>query len=126
MSAVRDQTHDDPWRKLSALRAEVALVRANAVELEQLGLTLSGRDLPTVDHADLVSYVIWISQFASQTAVVLAHWGSGLVAYLEGALVAEGIEPRPPTAPPTVPSRTAPTEWSGPPAGRARRWWRRA
>lgn len=85
----------DPWRKLAAIRAQVDLVHQNATELEQLGLTLSGRDLSDVDHADLVSYIIWISQFTSQNALVLANWGRGLAAYMESTLRSAGITPDP-------------------------------
>jgi hypothetical protein len=114
-------TRDDPWQQLAAIREQAALVRANATELEQLGLTLSGRDLSVVDHADLVSYVIWISQFTSQTALVLANWGSGLVAYMESSLRAAGMTP--PTPPPDVP--TLP-DYVAPPEERPRRRWRRS
>ena len=100
-------TRDDPWHKLAAIREQAALVRANATELEQLGLTLSGRDLSTVDHADLVSYVIWISQFTSQTALVLASWGGGLVAYMESSLRAAGMTPPTPPDAPTLPDAAA-------------------
>jgi len=51
------ESRDDPWQKLAAIHAQAELVRRNAIELEQLGLTLSGRDVATVDRADLVSYV---------------------------------------------------------------------
>jgi hypothetical protein len=110
---------DDPWRKLAALRAEATLVRSHATELEQLGLTLSGRDVDSIDHSDLVSYVIWISQFTSQATVVLAHWGFAMAAYLDGALRAAGV---PPTSwtPPTDDQPATPVVSSRP-----RRWWRR-
>ena len=113
---------DDPWRKLADLRIQAELVHSNAIELEQLGLTLSGRDLATVDHAELVSYVIWISQFTSQTALVLANWGFGLVRYLEDGLTSVGATSTAWTLPPD--GRRA--EQPGPSARRERRWWRRS
>jgi hypothetical protein len=110
------ESRDDPWEKLAAIRAQADLVRGNATELEQLGLTLSGRDLATVDHADLVSYVVWISQFASQTALVLANWGFGLVGYMESSLRSAGLTP------PASPSpATAVSAQDARPAGRPRR-----
>ena len=75
----------DRGAALAAIRAQAAMVRTNAFELEQLGLTLSGRDLSTVSQADLVSYLVWISLLTSHTARVLATWGVGLVAYLDSA-----------------------------------------
>jgi hypothetical protein len=106
--------HDDPWRKLATIRAQVALVERTAAELEQLGLTLSGRDLSAVDHADLVSYVVWISQFAGQTASVLATWGLGLIRYLEDNLLAAGMTPpvtSPPDSEPAESVRVQPRRW---------------
>jgi hypothetical protein len=93
------ESRDDPWEKLAAIWAQADLVRTNAMELEQLGLTLSGRDVSSVDRADLVSYVVWISQFASQTALVLANWGFGLVGYMDSILQREGLTP--PASPPS-------------------------
>jgi len=81
----------DPWQKLAAIRAQAAMVRNHATELEQLGLTLSGRNLSTVDHADLVSYLVWIALLTSQTAQVMANWGVGLVTYMETTMLAAGI-----------------------------------
>jgi hypothetical protein len=107
---------NDPWRKLAAIRAQIALVQHNATELEQLGLTLSGRDLSDVDHADLVSYVIWISQFAGQNASVLANWGLGLIGYVEGSLRAAGLTP---------PRTVVPAE-DVIPTDQPKRWWRRS
>lgn len=109
--------HDDVARTLAVIRAQAAMVRTHAFELEQLGLTLSGRDLDCVDIADLVSYLVWISQFTSHTARVLASWGVGLVAYVDAttndtsALQAAG-------------SSSVREDRST--AGRTRRWWRRA
>jgi hypothetical protein len=80
------ESREDPWKKLAAVWAQADLIRSNGVELEQLALTLSGRDVSAVDQADLVSYVVWISQFASQTALVLANWGFGLVGYMDSVL----------------------------------------
>jgi hypothetical protein len=108
-------TRADPWQRLAAIRAQVALVQRNAAELEQLGLTLSGRDLATVDHADLVSYVVWISQFTAQTNQVLANWGLGLIGYMESTLRAAGMTP--------------PQDFAAAknvPAGVPQRWWRRS
>lgn len=87
------ESRDDPWQKLAAIHAQAELVRRNAIELEQLGLTLSGRDLATVDRADLVSYVVWISLFVSQNGLVLANWGFGLVGYMDSILQREGLTP---------------------------------
>jgi hypothetical protein len=84
-------SREDPWTKLAAIWAQADLVRTNAMELEQLGLTLSGRDVSSVDRADLVSYVVWISQFASQNALVLANWGFGLVGYMDSTLRSAGL-----------------------------------
>jgi hypothetical protein len=113
---------EDPWRRLEAIRVHVALLDSDAAELEQLGLTLSSRALADVDHADLVSYVVWISQFAAHTNQVLANWGVGLVAYIDGSLRAAGMEPPVWTFPPPG----GPAADVGVSAGRPRRWWRRS
>jgi hypothetical protein len=115
------ESRDDPWQKLAAIHAQAELVRRNAIELEQLGLTLSGRDLATVDRADLVSYVVWISQFVSQNGLVLANWGFGLVGYMDSILQREGLTP-----PDSRPSGPVPAKDVVPPPRPSRRRWRRS
>jgi hypothetical protein len=115
------ESREDPWQKLAAIHAQAELVRRNAIELEQLGLTLSGRDVATVDHADLVSYVVWISLFASQNGLVLANWGFGLVGYMDSSLRRAGLTP-----PASRPSGPVPAKDVVPPPRRSQRRWRRS
>jgi hypothetical protein len=115
------ESREDPWEKLVAIHGQAELVRQNAIELEQLGLTLSGRDVATVDRADLVSYVVWISQFTSQNALVLANWGFGLVGYMESSLRSAGLTPLATTPPATAASTKDVRQ-----AGRPRRHRRRS
>lgn len=105
----------DNGTTLAAIRAQTAMVRSNALELEQLGLTLSGRDLSTVNHADLVSYLVWISLLTSHTARVVATWGSALIDYLDST-----------TSAPEPTSAAESTANLRPSADRPRRWWRRS
>jgi hypothetical protein len=110
----------EPWQTLGAIRAQAAMVRSNAVELEHLGLALSGRVPSAVEPADLVSYMVWISLLSGHTAQVMATWGLGLVAYVEDAAITAGMTPTAPTAPPD-PLLTQDAAAS---TKRSRRWWR--
>jgi hypothetical protein len=96
---------------------------SNAAELEQLGLTLSGRDPSAVDQADLASYVIWISQFAAQTNQIMATWGVTLIGYLDGYLRTVGMTP---PAWWTFPQSGEPAADVGASTARPSRWWRRS